>query len=451
MTPASSFPFLNAWAQSSRRARQPLSAHVLEHVRRSWLDTLAATLGGAREPCTRAAALAGAPGIKAGAPADLALLLGTSAHALDYDDVCMLATCHPSAPVVSALLALLPSHASAATMGELFGAYLVGVETMLRLGAWLGFRHYALEFHATGTLGAVGAAAACAHLMGLPDVQARHALSIAASSASGLRANFGTDTKPLHSGFAAASGVRAALLARHGANASDAVWGERGFACAFHGGTPPAACEWTGHEPWAIEAPGFEHKRFPSCYLTHRLIAGVLKLRHGQASRYSAAQRIEIELPCHGLAALIYPHPRTGLQAKFSATYCAAAAWLDGKVNLASFDDSAPLRADVQALMRGVAVTERDDPNEKLNTAPVTVRVMSADGETASVTVDWAPGSVADPMSRDDLRAKWDDCAAHARIEPAPHMPQALLNAPLESRALDTLQPALTLFLEQQP
>lgn len=432
--------FVAAWAACTRRARAPLSDEALRQARRSWFDTVATTLGGMRERCTRAAMVASDG-------ADPALVLGTAAHALDYDDVCMLATCHPSAPVVSALMAVLPQADERLAFADVLGAYLLGVETALRLGQWLGFRHYALGFHATNTLGVVGAAAACAHLLELPEDVARHAMSIAASSAGGLRANFGTDTKPLHCGLAASAAVRAVVLARAGATASDEVWGARGFAYAFNGGEPPPELAWTGLQPWAIEQPGFEHKRFPSCYLTHRMIAGVLKLRLG-APAWQMPERIEIGLPAHGLAALIHPRPGTGLEGKFSAEYCCAAAWHDGAVTLRSFNDAAPLRAEVQALMARVVTTEREEAAEKLDTAPVHVRVLHASGEAGAVTVDWAPGSSADPMSRADLLAKWDDCAEHAgRPAGARGAALALLDAPAGMLASDVLGPLRALLL----
>ncbi|SEK17273.1 MULTISPECIES: MmgE/PrpD family protein [unclassified Variovorax] len=432
--------FIAAWVTCARRARAPLSDEAMRQARRSWFDTIATALGGMHERCTHAA-------VEASGGADPALVLGTAAHALDYDDVCMLATCHPSAPVVSALLAVLPQADARLAFADVLGAYLLGVETALRLGQWIGFRHYALGFHATDTLGVVGAAAACAQLLELPDDVARRAMAIAASSAGGLRANFGTDTKPLHCGLAASAAVRAVLLARAGATASDEVWGARGFAYAFSGGEQPQRLAWTGSQPWAIEQPGFEHKRFPSCYLTHRMIAGVLKLRQG-APALPMPDRVEIGLPAHGLAALIHPRPVTGLEGKFSAEYCCAAAWHDGAVTLRSFSDAAPLRVEVQALMARVVTTEREAAGEKLDTAPVHVRVLHASGDSSAVTVDWAPGSMADPMSRADLLAKWDDCAAHAGHPAGDNRAAlALLDAPAGTRASDVLGPLRALLL----
>lgn len=442
-------PFLQAWDACADRAAQPLPPGVLLAARRNWFDTAAALAAGVAENCTQAAARACASGGGDASVTDAALVLGTAAHALDYDDVCMLATCHPSAPVVSALLAAGPlvERRQAGTLyGEMLAAYALGTETMLRLGEWLGFRHYELGFHATATLGVVGAAAAACRALRLTRDEAHCALGIAASSAMGLRANFGTDTKPLHVGFAASAGLRAVLLAQAGAGASDDVWGDGGFVRAYRGGELPGALNWMPDTPWALEAPGFEHKRFPSCYMTHRLIAGMLVLRARQAARLGEAVDIDIELARGGTAPLKHPVPVTGLQAKFSGPYCAAQAWLEGQVGLASFSDAAVARADVRTQLRRVVVRERAAAGESLDTAPVRVRISGAGWED-EILVDWAPGSLSDPMSRDELRGKWRDCAAHAGLEGADAMALALLDAPPDTPAAQVLAPLRALFL----
>lgn len=369
---------------------------------------------------------------------DAALVLGTASHALDYDDVCMLATCHPSAPVVAALFALLPKLSTRLALGDLLAGYVLGTETLLRLGSWLGFRHYALGFHATSTLGSIGAAAAAAHVLRLGREQAHSALSIAASSACGLRANFGTDTKPLHVGFAAAAGVRAALLAQAGAHGSNDVWGPSGFVQAFNGGAPTAELPWSPGAPFALEQPGFELKRFPSCYLTHRLIAGVLALRARHPDASGSEIEIAIEMPRNGTTPLKHPQPTTGLEAKFSGPYCAAAAWLDGHVGLASFTNAAVARPALKAQMRRVRLTERTADGEKLDAAPVSVEIRGA-GLTDRIVVDWAPGSATDPLGRDELQAKWRDCATHAGLPVDARAVLALLDAPVDAPAADML------------
>ena len=449
---ASAAPFLAAWDDTARRGAGALPDKALQQAARSWFDTVATTLGGAQERCAQAsmAACKASAGGQALSATDTALVLGAASHALDYDDVCMLATCHPSAPVISALLALLPqalAQRPALSWQQTIGAYLVGVETMLRLGEWLGFRHYDLGFHTTDTLGTIGAAAACAHLLQLPTLQAHHALGISASSAGGLRANFGTDTKPLHAGFAASAGVRAALLAQAGATASSGVWGPRGFVHAFNGGEA-GTMPWQAGQPWAIEAPGFEHKRFPSCYLTHRMVAGLLLLRARIDGPVPPAD-ISVEFTADGMAALIYDNPVNGLQGKFSAQYCAAAAWHDGALTLRSFDDATVLRAEVRAQMARVHTHKRAPAGETLDTAPVCVRVQHARGED-SVLVDWAPGSPADPMSTSDLLAKWADCARHAGMADTSAQPaERLLHAAEDTPASDMLLPLRQLLLHR--
>lgn len=430
--------FAQIWERIYQRRDAAFPPDAIRHARRAVVDTLACVIGGAAEPATRAARQVGS----GNGAMDLALKIGTASHALDYDDVCMLATCHPSAPVLSAVISLLAHDATNASLQDVLQAHLAGTEIMLRLGAWLGFDHYALGFHATGTLGVIGAAAACARLLQLPLDQARHAVALAASSASGLRGNFGTDTKPLHVGFAASAAVRAVLLARAGASANVQA-ALAGFARAYAGDRPLALPDWHDEQPWAMCAPGFEVKRFPSCYLTHRMIAGVLQLR--KSHPYALQQdevRIDIEFPPDGSIALLYPDPHTGLQGKFSAPYCAASAWIDGRVNLATFTDQAVQRADVRALMPRVHVVERQGLAEPLDTAPVRVSISHA----GSVLVDWAPGSLQDPPTDAELAAKWRDGEAFSAIALQGCSPDLLLTADVHTRAADLLAPILLHF-----
>ena len=197
-----------------------------------------------------------------------------------------------------------------------------------------------------------------------------------------------------------------------------------------------------------IEAclPGFEHKRFPSCYMTHRLIAGILAMRERHPGRVHSRQvRIDIEVPKNGLAALKHPRPGTGLEAKFSGPYCAAVAWLDGRVELSSFDDAAVLRPNVREQMAGVTRRERAEAGERLESAPVHVTV-STENWSDTIEVNWAPGSNADPLTREQLLEKWTDCAGHGRINGKDAVVR-LLDAPLDSAEPDLLGPLRELLL----
>lgn len=146
-----------------------------------------------------------------------ALANGTAAHALDYDDVNLAIPGHATAVVMPAVLAL--GEAIGASGREMVVAFVAGYEIACRVGLLVAPGHYERGFHASSTVGAVGAAAACANLLKLSPVQTASALSLAATQASGLKALFGNMGKPLHAGLAARNGVLAARLAARGFDA----------------------------------------------------------------------------------------------------------------------------------------------------------------------------------------------------------------------------------------
>lgn len=397
------------------------------------LDTLAVTMAGGAEPAVRALAATLVPDIGDDAvPSfwtgdryrrdDAALLIGMASHVLDYDDVSVLAMCHPSVPVLSALLAAADRRR---TSGKaLLEAFAVGTEVLIRLGQAMGFRHYALGFHATATLGTVGAAAACARLMGLDRRQTRHALAIAASMASGLRANFGSMVKSLHVGIAASSGLKAARLAAGGIEgAADAFDGE-GYLHAFSGG---AVAGWPDGldlgAPFAVVEPGFEQKRYPCCYMLHKIIEATLALRRDSGIELADVATMSVDMPSGATKPLIHPYPRSGLNALFSAPYAVVAGLTDGRIDLRSFTDEAVGRAAVQTRLRDVTVVEDDAPAKQgaeVGAAPVTVTLHPVAGEPLSRSVTALPGSLQDPITPEQAQAKWADCLLRANPQADP-------------------------------
>jgi 2-methylcitrate dehydratase PrpD len=141
-----------------------------------------------------------------------ALVNGAAGHALDFDDTHTAMIGHPSGPVLPALLAL--GETQGADGEALLAALVAGVELECRVGTLLGGMHYAAGFHTTGTAGTFGAAAACAHLLGLDRERWLHALGLAGTQAAGLKSAFGTMAKPLHAGRAASPGVASPLSAK---------------------------------------------------------------------------------------------------------------------------------------------------------------------------------------------------------------------------------------------
>lgn len=391
------------------------------------VDTLAVTIaGGVEEPVRRlAAALDPWPGAvpsfwgpEAFRSDDAALLTGMASHVLDYDDVSMLSVCHPTAPVLSALLPLLDKRMVSGA--ELLGAVAIGTEVLIRLGQSMGFRHYALGFHATATLGTVGAAAAVARLLRFDADTTRRAIAIAASMAGGLRKNFGSMVKSLHVGLAASNGLKAARLAQAGIDAAAEVLEADGYLKAFSGGEtdvwPRGVVLGT---PFALSEPGFEQKRYPCCYMLHRMIEGTLGLRRDAGIDLASVKHVRVDMPAGGTKPLIHPFPRTGLNALFSGPYAVAASLADGRIDLASFTDEAVLRPEMQARLADIELVEAPGESSRgseVGSAPVTVTVTLKDGGSVARTVTRAPGSPEDPMTEPQLAAKWTDCLR--RVQP---------------------------------
>jgi 2-methylcitrate dehydratase PrpD len=268
-------------------------------------------------------------------PARSAVLVnGAAGHALDYDDTHLGMMGHPTAPVLPALCALAPE--VRATGDRLLGALVVGVEVGCRLGALLNPGHYGVGWHATGTLGTAGAAAACSHLLGLDQGRFTQALSLAATQAAGLKASFGTMAKPLHAGKAAADGLLAARLAAGGFTGNPAVVeAPQGWAAAT--GAAPVDGAALDDDRWLIRDVLF--KWHAACYLTHAAMNAAAGLR--ERVDIAKVERVEIHVAPDLLSICGILEPATGLEAKFSVRATTAMALLgDDTAALSSYSDA---------------------------------------------------------------------------------------------------------------
>jgi 2-methylcitrate dehydratase PrpD len=400
-----------------------IGAEAREKAGRAFLDTLGVMLAGCREPSARlvaeqvqeqgGAAEATVIGASLRAPtAQAALANGAAAHALDYDDVQANMRGHPSAPLVPAVLALGEKLGSGGQ--DVLDAYVLGFEVECKLGRAIGEQHYALGWHATSTLGTIGAAAACARLLALDADRTRKALGIAASLAGGLQQNFGTMTKPLHAGWAAHSGVLAAGLAARGFEAdATALEGPSGFLRAMSGGAEvdaEAAVRDLG-EPWEVIEPGIGVKLYPCCYATHRAIDASLEVRGRRGFDPGTVDGVDLHLSKGTLLPLIGRLPETGLEAKFSMEFCVAAALLHGAPGLSGFTDQAAARGDVRTLACRVTCVE-DGPEMAYPIEGWARIVVTTDGGSFEAEVDAPRGDPRNPLTWDELCGKFRDCAA---------------------------------------
>jgi 2-methylcitrate dehydratase PrpD len=360
---------------------------------------------------------------------DTALANGTAAHALDYDDVQQSLSGHPSAPILAATLAL--GERERVSGAAFLTAFVVGVEIEAKLGRAVNPRHYETGWHATATLGVLGAAAASAKLLGLSAEGMARAMAIAASMASGIKANFGTDGKPMHVGHAARCGVEAALLAQVGFTGNPrALEHQDGFGSTFGGGSSPAwdlATAGLG-APHEVVDPGVGVKRFPCCASTHQALDATLALAEEHAIAAAAVESVECAVHYLAPHQLIYDRAETGLQGKFSMPYCVSAALLDGTVGFAQFADERVRRADVQALMPKVRMVIHPDQTTRdcLPTRFSEVTIALRDGRRLVRRVTLAKGQPRNPLTDAELTAKFRDCAA--RVLPADRV-EALLSA----------------------
>src|SRR6266850_1730084 len=345
--------------------------------------------------------------------AEAALANGVAAHAHDYDDMCFVSMAHPSCALVPAALAAAES--TGASGRAVLDAYIVGFEIECRLGLVMNPRHYHERgWHCTSSIGTLGAAAAAARLLGLNAPSTVHALGIAASLACGLKENIGSMVKPLHAGMAARNGVMAARLAQSGFIASEqSIDGPQGYLAAMDSQKPPAAFKDAIADlgsRWEIIDTGVTVKLYPSCAATHPPLDVLLELKRHYGLTVENIAAIDVEVDSMTTRLLIYSRPATGLEAKFSMPFCAAAAIAFGHPTIETFHEDRIRDTRIQKLLP--LVTLRANPSfdsmPPLSQANVTVRVT--DGRKVTDRANGArgyPGRV----SEDELATKFMACA----------------------------------------
>jgi 2-methylcitrate dehydratase PrpD len=254
-------------------------------------------------------------------------------------------------------------------------------------------------------------------VLGLDAVRSGHALAIAASEASGLKENFGTMVKPLHAGLAARNGVVAALLAKRGMTASDrALDGPQGFLAAMDSRLPSLAGQIDDlGTRWEILDTGITVKLYPSCAGTHPTLDALLELRRGAGFTGDEVDRVDVLVDSITPTVLIYDRPASGLEAKFSLPFCAAAAIVDGRVGIETFEAAKLSMPAITALMPRIAM--RVDPALDGVGAPLTqarVRVQLKDRRVLEAAADGARGYPERPASDEELATKFLSCAIRA-------------------------------------
>ena len=353
------------------------------------------------------------------APRFAAFANGVAMHADDYDDTQLAVAAdrvyglltHPTAPVLPAVLAL--AERDGRSGADLLDAYLIGLEVECKVSEAINPRHYQDGFHSTGTVGPIGAAAGAARLLRFDVETTQRALGIAASQSAGLRENFGTMTKPFHAGRAAENGVVAADFGMRGWTAATTILeANRGFFQAAGGGYDAAAIQGKLGDPWAFDSPGVSIKPHPSGSLTHPGMGLMLNLIGEHDILPGQVRQVRVGTNQNMPNALIHHRPETELNAKFSMEFCMAILLLERRAGLAEFTDEVVNRPDVVAMIEkvdcGVHPEAEAAGYDKMTTI---LDVELVDGKVISARADFGKGSPANPMTDEELEAKFRGCA----------------------------------------
>jgi len=342
-----------------------------------------------------------------------ALANGVFGHVLDYDDTNQIFIGHGSVVVVPAILAL--AEKLGASGKDVLTAYMLGTEVQWKLGEALVDcgDHYAKGWHSTGTVGAFGATAAAAKLLGLSEGEAAHAFGIVASEVGGFQEQFGTHCKPFHAGRANEVGVRAALLAQGGFTSSRSAFeGKVGWLRLVADRYDLSKVDRFG-APWGILEEtfgrGMNLKAHPVCASALGAVEGMQSLVAQHGFTADEVETIECGVRPHSLNILMYHDPKTGLEAKFSAEYWPAITLLRGRLGLREITDEVVAHPDVQALIRKVKVYP--DPSITVSHARVNIKVTLKNGRTFSEAYYPAKGATDNPLTREERVEKFNECA----------------------------------------
>jgi len=420
---------------------EALPANVVREAIRSLVNWTGCAIGGANHESVDIALASLAP--FAGPPQSAlpgrsertdcllaALLEGIASHVLDFDDTHPEIFVHPSGPVAAALLPLAELRGSSGA--ELINAFVAGVEAECRVARAILPSHYAVGWHITGTAGVVGAAAACARLLGLDELRTTWALGTAATQASGIREMFGSMGKSFHAGRAAQGGLVAALLAQGGfTSAETALEGARGFIHVLSTTPNPAAL--TARLGEDYELLRNTYKAYACGLVIHPSLDGCLQLRERHRLRGPEIERIELAVHPIVLELTGKTSPRTGLEGKFSVFHGAAVAILDGAGGEAQFSDQRVSAPDALALRQKVRATV--DPT--LGKEQARVSILLKDGTRHDLRVEHFSGSLERPLTDAELDAKFLALSTPALGSAAAPALAALRTLPQERNVAD--------------
>ncbi|MEE4453081.1 MmgE/PrpD family protein [Novosphingobium resinovorum] len=430
----------NAVTQFITRAdASALTGEHLRLARRCVLDGLAVALGGSQQPGMAPLgryilSLGGSADARPmGAarrrlPAHLAALwTGTAGHAMDWDDTQLAEgpgrpyglLMHPTMPPLAASMALTDMVAKETgkpvSGAKFLTAFVTGFEVGCKIAEAINPDHYMRGFHTSGTIGAFAATASACRMLDLDEETTARAIGIAASCSAGIRANFGTMTKPFHVGRAAENGVTAALLARQGFSANtEALDGKWGYLTIAGPGGDPALVTGRFGAPFTMVSPGVSIKPYPSGVLTHPSMDAMLFLMREENIAPEAIESVGLYAGSNVLGPIRFRIAKTELEGKFSFAFLLAAIALRGRCGKEEFTDEFVSSDACQAMQHRIE-THFSDEIEAMGWDRIRSRVeiVTKDGRKFERWANEAyRGSPHNPLSDAELQGKFADNAA---------------------------------------
>ena len=433
------------FASISEQTRANAKMHIL--------DTLGVALAGSKtavadiavDYCKKLGASSEASiwGTKAKASVSTAAFAnGLLSHALDYDDWdAFIHVGHPSSMLVGAALPLAEN--LGASGKDLLKAYVLAMEVICKLAAHSP-NMQDRGFHSTPVFGSLGAAVACASLLKLDAAKLKAALGVAASGAGGIHRQQGSMVKPFHAGNSARNGAEAALLASNGFTADAAIFeAPRGFCDTFFG---KDTCDYDKMienlgKPFYLETPGMGLKWHP-CSAPQFLAAdAALHLKHEHQINFQDVAKMEVSIPPLRYQRHYAPEVKTGLRGKFAINYVVAMAFLDGKLEIATFTDEKVNQPQVQDALSKVKVIVDESIPEPGPYCPVSVELK--DGTRHGYTAKIAKGDPRNPMTEAEVMGKF---RGNARVAISEKQTEAVIDAVNRLESVDNVKTIIDLL-----
>ena len=344
-----------------------------------------------------------------------ALANGTSAHALELEDVNNEALLHPGCVIFPAAFAA--CEMVGADSKKFIEGVVVGYEVMVRLGIALGpSSHYAQGFHPTATCGVFGATVAASKILGLDEGQMLNAIGISGSQAAGSL-EFLTDgawTKRMHPGWAAHSGLISAMLGKKGFKGPSSILeGKYGFLHAYSSSSNVNKILEGIGESYKILRTSI--KPHACCRYNQGPIDGILKIMKQEHLKADEVERLTVGVLKAGFPIVVTPeklkyNPLSVVDAQFSMPFGAAVAILYGRASLEEYTQEKVESPQVKEMMDKITCIENPELDKVYPKQwPASVQIRTKDGRTFSTWIDSPKGDPENPLSWDELIEKFHE------------------------------------------